>query len=141
MKIGIVGSEGKKFTRNGMLQAKWLILSLIQDPEVELVISGDCHLGGIDLWARQASAKIGKPFQGFPPKNLRWETGYKPRNLQIAKNSDIVHCITVDQLPEDYDGMTFPMCYHCGTKDHVKSGGCWTMKKCIQGQLHIIKNY
>lgn len=141
MKIGIVGSERKKFTPKGEFEAKALIRHMVRNPVVDTVISGDCHLGGVDQWVRQITEEEGKKFIGFPPKRKSWEGGYKPRNLLIAKNSDIVYCITVDQLPEDYDGMTFPMCYHCGTKDHVKSGGCWTMKKCIQGQLHVIKNY
>jgi len=81
----------------------------------------------------------------FPPKVLSWEQGYKVRNLQIANRSDVVYCITVNKLPEEYTGMRFPLCYHCGTKDHVKSGGCWTMKEAIKlgkgGELRVINNF
>jgi hypothetical protein len=39
--------------------------------------------------------------------------------------------------------MKFDLCYHCGTKDHVKSGGCWTVKYARklgkQGKVIIIE--
>lgn len=68
----------------------------------------------------------------YPPKTRDWLTGYKPRNLLIANKSDIVHCIVVKEYPSGYSGMRFDCCYHCGTNDHVKSGGCWTALKCKQ---------
>ena len=68
----------------------------------------------------------------FLPREHRWETGYKPRNIQIARHADIVHCIVLAALPPNYTGAkyTFPFCYHCATArpPHVKSGGCWTAK-------------
>jgi len=139
MKIGIVGSEAAKFTSESEASARELIRKIILDPEVTEVCSGDCHLGGIDQWAREECEKIGKPFTGYPPKVHEWERGYKPRNLQIAE-SDVVHCITVDRLPNDYRGMRFAYCYHCHKTDHIKSGGCWTMHQAKQGVLHVVKN-
>lgn len=130
MKVGIVGSEAAKFTPETEEEARAEIRRLIQ--EATRVVSGECHLGGVDIWAREEAEAAGIPFDPFPPKRLTWEGGYKQRNLLIAENSDIVACITVKALPATYTGMRFPSgCYHCGTpaEHHVKSGGCWTMKQ------------
>lgn len=145
MRVGIVGAEGVKFTAQGEASAKEMIRKIISAPEVEEICSGECHLGGIDLWAHEIADELGKPFTAFPPKTLSWETGYKPRNLQIARWSDKVFCLTVDRLPEGFKGMKFNLCYHCSNHgadgtNHVKSGGCWTMYKCKEGERIIIVN-
>jgi len=130
MRVGIVGSEYAKFTPETELRAREIIRGLIVD--AELVVSGHCHLGGIDIWAEQEAERFGIPMMIFPPKRLSWEGGYKQRNLQIAEHSDLLVCITVRSLPPTYAGMRFPQgCYHCKTpaEHHVKSGGCWTMKQ------------
>lgn len=108
--------------------ARDAIRSLFVEFEPNRVVSGECHLGGIDVWAREEAVNFGIEFQAFPPKHRSWSAGYKPRNMLIAQASDLVACITVRDLPEDYEGMRFAYCYHCGTKEHVKSGGCWTVK-------------
>ena len=138
MKIGIVGSEAAKFTPKGEADAKALIRGLLLSWDE--VISGGCHLGGIDQWAAEIGRELGLKVTEYVPKNRTWSDGYKERNLLIAKNSDIVHCITVDQLPDGYTGMRFSRCYHCNTNGHVKSGGCWTMRQAEKGVLHVIKN-
>jgi hypothetical protein len=148
MKIGIVGSEGVKFTKIGEARARDAIRGLLTTGDT--VVSGHCHLGGIDIWAEEVAAEQGLPTLIFPPRELNWNNGYKPRNLQIAHNSDKVVCITIDTLPADYDGMRFPKgCYHCQKAgrphlDHIKSGGCWTvlqaMKKGKEGQWIVITN-
>lgn len=144
MVVGIVGSESAKFTYEGMIAARNVILGLLSPPDVTEVVSGGCHLGGIDEWAAEISREHGLIITEFLPKTRCWEGGYKQRNLQIASRSDIVHCITIDQLPITYTGMRFSFCYHCGTRDHIKSGGCWTMRQAIKigksGKLHIVKN-
>jgi hypothetical protein len=128
MIIGIVGAEAIKFTPIGEARAKALIHKILSEKGVTGVCSGGCYLGGIDIWAEEIGKALGlKPFI-FTPKQLNWANGYKPRNELIGHTSDKVHCITVDALPSDYKGMRFDFCYHCGTKDHVKSGGCWTAK-------------
>jgi hypothetical protein len=129
MKLGIVGSEAAKFTPESEQLARGVIQILIKNNEADIVISGACHLGGIDKWAVEEAIKCGIKYIEYPPKQLSWEGGYKQRNLQIARNSDYVVCITVKQLPKDYTGMKFSYCYHCMTDDHVKSGGCWTVKQ------------
>lgn len=126
MNIGIVGSEEAKFTRQTERAARAVIISLLRDGDT--VISGKCPLGGIDIWAIEEAEKLGLETKEYPPKIQRWSGGYKERNIKIAKASDLVVCITLRRLPKKYDGMRFDMCYHCGTKGHVKSGGCWTMK-------------
>lgn len=130
MKVGIVGSEAAKFTPGTEQAAREAIRRLIAG--ASLVVSGRCHLGGIDIWAIEEAEAAGIPTQEYPPARLTWEGGYKQRNLQIAENSDHVVCITLKALPASYKGMRFPGgCYHCGTppEHHVKSGGCWTVKQ------------
>jgi hypothetical protein len=139
MIIGIVGSEGAKFTFSGKTRAYQILLDIIDKPSVEEVVSGKCHLGGIDIWAIEIAKSCGKAITEFAPEHLSWEF-YKKRNLLITRKSDVLHCITVDKLPDDFKGMRHSFCYHCKTDTHVKSGGCWTMKQAKVGILHIVKN-
>lgn len=128
--VGIVGSESAKFTRETEKRAREIIRSILLKPGVTAVSSGHCHLGGIDIWAEEEAKSLGLFAHGvfiFPPKDHTWSNGYRPRNLQIARASDEVHCITIQDYPPDYTGMRFSHCYHCGYDEkHVKSGGCWT---------------
>ena len=127
MIVGIVGSEAAKFGKQSEQTAKSIIMELLNRPGVTGYSSGHCHLGGIDIWTEEIGNSLRlEPFV-FPPRTRNWE-GYKARNIQIAEKSDEVHCITLKVLPESYTGMRFLICYHCMTTDHVKSGGCWTMK-------------
>ena len=128
MIVGIVGSEAKKFTDATQRLARNEIRRLLLRPGVTAVSSGHCHLGGIDIWAEDEADRLGLEKFIYPPADHSWNLGYKPRNIQIAVASDEVWCITVKELPAEYSGMKFPLCYHCGTTDHVKSGGCWTTK-------------
>lgn len=108
------------------------------------MVSGGCHLGGIDIWAEDCALVLGLERLIFKPAVLSWEDGYKPRNIQIAQHSDYVVCFAVDRLPAGFEGMRHELCYHCGTKDHIKSGGCWTVKyarkRGIPGEVRIITN-
>lgn len=138
--IGIVGHEAAKFTAETEQKARAIIREILSEPGVVLV-SGHCHLGGIDIWAEEEAISLGFSQERmliFPPKKLQWEGGYKQRNLQIAQHSQIVHCIVVTELPETYTGMRFKSCYHCGTTTHVKSGGCWTAKRAPAAKWHEI---
>lgn len=150
MRIGIVGSEAAKFTpetealARAEIRNKLNVIGAIQVGH-PWVVSGGCHLGGIDIWAVEEAKKLGIPddhIVEYKPKVLRWEGGYKQRNLEIAKGSDFVVCITVKELPPGYKGMRFDRCYHCDTNEHVKSGGCWTVKEAIkmgkEGQVIVI---
>lgn len=141
MKVGIVGHEAAKFTPENEVAAKKIIRELLSDLG-DTLVSGACHLGGIDVWAEEIADYLGNTTLIFPPKEHNWTNGYKPRNIEIAKNSDIVHCLVVRSLPPTYRGMRFATCYHCKSTDHVKSGGCWTMKYAQglgkKGVLHVI---
>lgn len=145
MIIGIVGSEEIKFTALGRTRAFEKLAEIIDDIDVIKVVSGGCHLGGIDKWAIQVASEMGKEIEEYLPKKLEWEGGYKQRNQEIAMASDKIYCLTVDKLPEEYTGMRFEYCYHCHTDSHIKSGGCWTMKFGHNigkdGELVIINNY
>jgi hypothetical protein len=127
MIVGIVGNEAAKFTTEGAKKARDLIRSILTEPGVTEVVSGGCHLGGIDIWTEDVGEELGLKITVFLPTRLSWEVGYKPRNLKIVNRSDVVPCITVNRLPEYYTGM------------NVKSGGCWTMLHAKKGVLHIIE--
>jgi hypothetical protein len=124
MKVGIVGAETAKFSEKSTKVAKALIADLVRG--ADLVVSGGCHLGGVDKWAEEAAKKAGIPTLVHKPRVLSWSAGYKPRNIQIAEDADVVYNIVVADYPVGYHGMRFGLCYHCKTNQHVKSGGCWT---------------
>lgn len=128
MNLGIVGSEQAKFTPRTEALARAAIDTYIEACEPDHIVSGGCHLGGVDIFAEEAAAKYGIPTLVFKPRNFHWSTGYKPRNLQIVKHSDAVLCITLAELPLIYSGPDYGPCYHCHGRNppHVKSGGCWT---------------
>lgn len=142
MRIGIVGAETSKFTAQGEAEAKEIIRGLLAGGH--FLVSGGCHLGGVDIWAEEIQRELGGAMQIHYPPKRQWEGGYKVRNELIARDSEIVHCIAVRRLPHSYSGMVFEECYHCHTDDHIKSGGCWTMHKAMEwgkkGQLHILDN-
>ena len=131
--VGVVGSEAAKFTAATEAEARAAIRQLLR--RADKVVSGGCHLGGIDIWAVEEARAAGLPFEEFKPAVLAW-SGYRDRNLQIVEASDEVVCITVRELPADYRGMRFTSCYHCKTNSHVKSGGCWTLKQArLRGKI------
>lgn len=138
MKVGIVGNEGAKFTPETENKARelirWLLLSGTECVATA-VVSGHCHLGGIDIWAEEEADKLGLEKKIFPPKHFSWDLGYKPRNILIANTSDVVHNIVLAKYPESFVGKRWKECYHCigsGRPWHVKSGGCWTAKHALK---------
>lgn len=140
--VGIVGHEAKKFTPATEAIARAIIRRLLE-PRDAVLVSGGCHLGGIDIWAEEEADALGRGKQIFRPARLTWGGGYKVRNENIARVSHIVHSIVVERLPSTYDGLRFEKgCYHCLERNppHVKSGGCWTAWKCAARAFHIIKD-
>jgi hypothetical protein len=126
MILGIVGSEAAKFTPETEALAKAEIRILLASADG--ACSGECHLGGIDIWTHEIADNLGIPFIPCPPKTRNWD-GYKKRNIKIAEISNRVACITVATLPPGFkEGGWERYCYHCGTDSHIKSGGCWTVK-------------
>ena len=143
MILGVVGSEGAKFTKITGYLARQAIREAYTRLKPSKVVSGGCHLGGIDIWAIQIAKKMGIPTEEFIPTRLCWSGpgGYADRNLKIAA-SDYVICVTVKVLPESYKSeWRFETCYHCGDREprHIKSGGCWTRWRCKAGELIIIE--
>jgi hypothetical protein len=136
MKVGIVGHEAKKFTVETEKKSREVIRSLLSPGDI--LVSGGCHLGGIDIWAEEEADKLGLEKEIYLPATRRWEGGFKQRNLQIANASDVVHCIVIAEYPESYKGMRFDYCYHCKNNDHIKSGGCWTAIRAKEGIWHVI---
>lgn len=127
MKIGIIGSEGAKFTPSQeQVVRAWI--SLLLEPRDAVLVSGGCHLGGVDIWAEEEADFLGNKKIIHLPRLRRWSGGYRERNLAIARDSDVVHVFVPRQLPEGYTGMRFNGCYHCHGRnpEHVKSGACWT---------------
>jgi len=125
-KIGIVGSEARKFTPVSEARARADIRALLSPGDV--VVSGKCPHGGIDIWSIEEAIKLGLACEEYPPETLDWETGFKPRDILIAERADEVNCLTVNMYPPGYRGKRSELCYHCLTKAHVVSGGCWTVK-------------
>jgi hypothetical protein len=141
-KVGLVGNGSDKFTALGEARARALIRELLDGAEV--MVSGHSPVGGIDIWAEEEAIALGIPLDLKVPEVGQWDPpgryGYKARNLDIARDSDIVHVILADTYPEGYNGRRWDLCYHCKTSDHVKSGGCWTGKKAENAEWHIINN-
>jgi hypothetical protein len=133
--LGIVGHAAEKFTPETARRAKLAIIAALAQYSPKVVVSGRSPMGGIDVWAEDAARACGIKTLIFPPKVVEWdppgEYGYKARNLDIAKHSDLVVCVVVATLPPAFEGMAFGDCYHCKgrTPPHVKSGGCWTAWK------------
>lgn len=129
MNVGIVGHEAAKFTPEKAFEAQHVIRSLIGPGDT--VVSGGCHLGGVDIWAEEIAAALGNPRTIFKPDRLTWTLdpplmGFKQRNIRIAEVSAIVHIVVVKALPPGFGGLVHKECYHCHVTTHVKSGGCWT---------------
>lgn len=138
MKIGIVGNGADKFSDVGKTRALVLIRKLLDVPNA-VVVNGHSPLGGVDQWAEEIAEQMGALDAAyiFAPKVQSWAQGYKPRNLEIATNSDALHVILVRDYPAGYRGRRFLarggslFCYHCGplAPKHIKSGACWTARR------------
>jgi hypothetical protein len=130
MILGIVGHEAAKFTPDTESIAKKAIYNLLCGKDITKVVSGACHLGGIDRWAiDEARRLMAFEIEEFPSVTRRWDGpgGYKERNIKIATVADRLVCIVVRHLPGSYMGPRFEYCYHCKSDSHIKSGGCWTL--------------
>lgn len=140
MNLGIVGSEQAKFTQITERAARMAIATMIITWGPTLVVSGHSPLGGVDLYAIEEAERLGVKTREYAPRRHYWAApgGYRDRNLKIAKDSDVVACVTLKELPPTFQGMRFDACYHClrrrpglAPDDHVKSGGCWTMWQAV----------
>ena len=134
-RIAIVGHAADKFTpmTEGVARATIEEIFLARPVEQNILISGGCHLGGIDIFAEDCAKGLGIECEIYLPVRHTWSGGYKERNLQIAESCDEAWCIVVNDYPPDYALPKFGngKCYHCrdARPPHVKSGGCWTLKQ------------
>ncbi len=134
MKRGIVGNEAARFTDATQEMARKYIEDAIVAHGATTVVSGHCHLGGVDIWAEDAARELGLELITHAPTRLTWQGkgGFRDRNLRIAEDSDHVLCVTVDRHSDLRPGVFLRGCPHCdkpsrgGVPPHVPSGGCWT---------------
>lgn len=142
MRLGIVGHAAEKFTPETQAAAEEAIAQLIAWYDPEVVVSGHSPMGGVDILAEEMAKQEGIKLDIKTPRQHTWdgEYGFKARNLDIAKSSDLVVCIVVKELPRGFKGMKFGDCYHCKGRNppHVKSGGCWTAWKALRRKWVIL---
>jgi hypothetical protein len=133
VRVGIVGHGSTKFTSDTEEAARTLIRKLLSVPGA-ILVSGHSPVGGIDIWSEEIAKELGIPMEIKSPKDHAWDGsyGYRARNLDIARSSDVVNVILVADYPPNFHGYKFNECYHCHTTDHIKSGGCWTGRQAKQ---------
>ena len=110
--IAIVGSELKYWKPEQEKLVKQHIkdiFSLEKDFFQEILVSGGCPKGGVDIWAEEVADELKIPKRIFKPNSMDW-IGYKARNILIAKACDVLYCID----PKWRGG---------------KTGGQWTLRK------------
>jgi len=141
--LGIVGHGAEKFDTRTEAIAKDTIARAFFWYHPTQIVSGHSPMGGVDIWAEEAAEAHGITMKVYAPTNHTWGSvgGYKERNLAIAKASDVVLVIVVEEYPRLYAGLRFDDCYHCKGRNpkHKKSGACWTARKSGVGQWRIIK--
>lgn len=144
LKLGFVGNGADKFTSLGEERAKTALRVFMSRQRPDVVVSGHSPLGGIDIWTEEIAAELHIPTDIKYPKTHTWEGGYKNRNIEIARASDVVIVVVADKYPPFYVGRRFESCYHCHRNDHVKSGGCWTALRALrlgrQAEWYVIPN-
>lgn len=61
------------------------------------------------MWAGEIAKELEIKLDIKAPKQHRWdgEYGFKQRNLDIARDSRVVHVIVVDKYPNGYNGRRF----------------------------------
>jgi hypothetical protein len=142
-RVGIIGNAADKFTPETELKAREHIRRIFASYKDPMLVSGRCPMGGVDVWAEDIADELGIPKDIKEPKVKCWDDGkggygFKARNTDIAKTSDVLHIILVRNYPPEYNKQRFKFCYHCDKipgrdpEDHVKSGACWTGMKFIE---------
>ena len=88
MKLGIVGHEAAKFTPEMEAEARQAIRDAIQKHQARIVISGGCHLGGVDIWAMEEARRLGLVRITHRARVHQWSAhgGYRERNIGIAED-------------------------------------------------------
>jgi ribA/ribD-fused uncharacterized protein len=99
VRLAVVGSAGHHFTGRTAVLARQRISLAIWRLRPEVVISGGCAQGGVDIWARDVAGVYGYTIGGgdfveHRPAHERWAPdGYQARNLVIAQ--DCSHLLRV----------------------------------------------
>lgn len=127
MKIAIVGAS--KLNDNEDRDVRQFIALMLKS-RMDQSLTGDITVisggaRGVDTCAEEVAIGLGIKTHIFKPEVEQWLgegclIGYKDRNIQIAKECDVIYCFPV--LTKDT-----PCYHHC--QDHQVSGGCWTLKK------------
>lgn len=141
MKIGIVGNAADKFSVKTARVAREAIREIIAEYAPSHIVSGHCHLGGVDIWAEEIAREMGVKTIIHEPAVHNWTYGYMPRNILIAHDSDIVVCIVARDYPKSFpEEDRYLACYHCKRRrpPHTKSGGCWTAMRAGFSEWRII---
>ena len=118
MKVAIVGADGRYWRPEDVPFVKALIRYILKAMDADVLISGRCPLGGVDVWAEEVADEMGLEKLIFPPEGRGWRY-YHERNLKIARECDVIF----DIEPEDRRG---------------NSGGAWTARQAAKmGKLAI----
>ena len=88
----------------------------------DIVITGGAT--GVDSLAFEFARGLFFKTKIYNPKKQQWKY-FQQRNLQIAKDCDELHCISIP--------VRHKRCYHHEElQEHEKTAGCWTMKKALE---------
>ncbi len=137
-----MGHAAEKFTEEKRYAVRVAIVAAIVWHRATSIVSGHSPMGGVDIWAEDIAKELRMRTDIKTPRQHTWEGeyGFKARNLDIAKSSDLVLVVVVKALPPGFKGMKFRDCYHCLGRNppHVKSGGCWTAWRCERHEWVIL---
>lgn len=95
-----------------------------------ILVSGGAK--GVDSIAENVAKELGIKTIIHKPLTTYWESGYKPRNIKIAQDCDVLYCFPT--------ALKTTACYHCKTDKHEVTGGCWAMSyaKSLNKKTHLI---
>ena len=126
MKIGIVGSSKAPVNEESIRFVEDIIVDYPQDT---VFVSGGAK--GIDEIVEMACMVVGRKLIIHKPKTENWE-GYKERNIIIAHECDKVICVALRSKDKE------AYCYHCGSEEHERTGGCYTARRCKEFEVKIL---
>ena len=133
MKIAIVGaSRLSRIEENNARESCEIVLKqMIREHGRNGVILVSGGASGVDTIAESTAHELGLNCNIHRPLTQNWD-GYKARNLKIAEECNVIYCFPTKVRLEP--------CYHCGTGDHERSGGCWTVKqaKTLKKEGHVV---
>jgi hypothetical protein len=133
MKIAIVGAS--RLTGNeeaDTRKACGLILNqMIKEWGTSELIFISGGASGVDTIAETTANGLGIKCEIYKPTEKNWDA-YKVRNIKIAESCDVIYCLPTK--------VRIQPCYHCDSKDHERSGGCYTAKhaKSLKKEVHIV---